>query len=103
MVPWSFAAYCRHVKQSAKTRRARRLLRPGDFVFLMIGARWGAPWSDTNEPTRARSAASRAEEGDGGDARLVQGARTARGVRHRLRLPDRGLRGTRRRRHAARR
>src|SRR5438552_11517365 len=46
MVPWSFAAYCRHVKQSAKTRRARRLLRPGDFVFLTIG-RAHAPWSDT--------------------------------------------------------
>jgi len=30
---WSFAAYCRHVKQSAKTRCARRLTRPGAFVF----------------------------------------------------------------------
>src|SRR4051812_49231925 len=32
-VSWSFAAYCRHVKQGAKTRRARRPYPSGRFCF----------------------------------------------------------------------
>src|SRR5215510_13615845 len=34
--PWSFAAYCRHVKQSAKTRLAWRQLPPGRFRLSVV-------------------------------------------------------------------